>query len=205
MLELHDLECVRGAVRLFSGISATLDAGCGLRVRGANGAGKTSLLRMICGLSLPHRGAVRWNGEAIGGLREEYARQLVYLGHGAALKDDLSAAENLHASCVLGGIATHAGAIAGALIAAGLAGREHLPVRFLSQGQKRRAALARLPLAASAPLWVLDEPFNALDATAIDWLRDLLAAHLKRGGMLVLTSHQAIAEDLGTRRMEIAL
>ena len=205
MLELHDLECVRGAVTLFSGVAATLDAGAVLRVRGANGAGKTSLLRMICGLSLPHRGEVRWNGEVIGGLREEYARQLVYLGHGAALKDDLSAAENLRASSVLGGIATPNGAIAGALAAAGLAGREHLPVRVLSQGQKRRAALARLPLAASAPLWVLDEPFNALDATAIDWLFAVLADHLKRGGMLVLTSHLAIADSLGTQRTEISL
>ena len=205
MLELRDLECVRGAVTLFSGVAATLDAGAVLRVRGANGAGKTSLLRMICGLSLPHRGEVRWNGEVIGGLREEYARQLVYLGHGAALKDDLSAAENLRASSVLGGIATPNGAIAGALAAAGLAGREHLPVRVLSQGQKRRAALARLPLAASAPLWVLDEPFNALDATAIDWLFAVLADHLKRGGMLVLTSHLAIADSLGTQRTEISL
>ena len=205
MLELRDLECVRGAVTLFSDVAATLDAGAVLRVRGANGAGKTSLLRMICGLSLPHRGEVRWNGEVIGGLREEYARQLVYLGHGAALKDDLSAAENLRASSVLGGIATHNGAIAGALAAAGLGGREHLPVRVLSQGQKRRAALARLPLAASAPLWVLDEPFNALDATAIDWLFAVLADHLKRGGMLVLTSHLAIADSLGTQCTEISL
>lgn len=205
MLELRDLECSRGAITLFSGISATLDAGAVLRVRGANGAGKTSLLRMACGLSLPHRGEVRWNGEPITALREEFAQNLAYLGHGAALKDDLSAAENLSVACVLGGSVTHADAIAGALAAAGLAGREHLPVRVLSQGQKRRAALARLALADSASLWVLDEPFNALDTSAVDWLCELIAGHVNHGGMVILTSHQDLAGHLGKQQREITL
>lgn len=190
-LELRDLGCVRGRRRLFTGLNARLQPGQLLRVGGANGAGKTSLLRMLCGLLPPTQGQVLWNGQALGQVREEFHRQLVYLGHGAALKDDLSPLENLQAAARLGGIAPPTVALRQALADAGLRGREQMPARTLSQGQRRRAALARLPLAA-ARLWVLDEPFNALDTAAVAWLLGLIERQLQSGGMVVLTSHQAV-------------
>ena len=205
MLELLDLDCIRGERQLFQGIRAALEPGTLMRVHGANGAGKTSLLRMICGLTMPARGEVRWSGVPVTSLKEEYGRQLVYLGHAAALKEDLSALENLASSAALAGLAfRHQDALA-ALASAGLAGREHLPVRVLSQGQKRRAGLARLRLSGSVPLWVLDEPFSALDAGAIEWLRTVLAEHLQRSGMLVLSSHQPVDVGAGARHVDLYL
>lgn len=193
MLELRGLACARGGRRLFSDVDLTLQPGQLLRVGGVNGAGKTSLLRLLCGLLAPAHGQVRWGGQNIVGLRDEFNRQLVYIGHAAALKDDLSALENLLAACVLGGRHCNEGEAMGALAQAGLRGRERVPARTLSQGQRRRVALARLELAASAGLWVLDEPFNALDSAATGWLLALITAQLQRGGMVVLTSHQSVA------------
>ena len=166
MLELQALSCSRGGRSLFSGLNLKLEAGQLLRVSGVNGAGKTSLLRLICGLLLPLQGRVLWQGESIAKLRDEFNRQLVYLGHAAALKDELSALENLQTAAVLGGRKVGRIDAMRALTQAGLGGREHVPVRTLSQGQRRRAALARLELCAEVPLWVLDEPFNALDTSA---------------------------------------
>ena len=193
MLELQGLACARGGRSLFSGVDLTLQPGQLLRVGGVNGAGKTSLLRVLCGLLAPAQGQVRWGGQNIVGLRDEFNRQLVYIGHAAALKDDLSALENLQAACVLGGHHCSDGEALGALAQAGLRGRERVAARTLSQGQRRRVALARLELAASARLWVLDEPVNALDSAATAWLLALISAQLQRGGMVVLTSHQSVA------------
>ena len=193
MLELQGLACARGGRSLFSGVDLTLQPGQLLRVGGVNGAGKTSLLRLLCGLLAPAQGQVRWGDQNIVGLRDEFNRQLVYIGHAAALKDDLSALENLQAACVLGGHHCSDGEALGALAQAGLRGRERVPARTLSQGQRRRVALARLELAAGARLWVLDEPFNALDSAATAWLLALITAQLQRGGMVVLTSHQSVA------------
>jgi heme exporter protein A len=188
-LQLRDLGCVRGGRELFSGLSLDISGGRLLRVAGANGAGKTSLLRMVCGLLLPTRGEVLWRGTQIAVLREEFHRQLVYLGHVAALKDDLSALENLLAAGRLCGLNPSEREASAALLATGLRGHERLPVRRLSQGQRRRVALARLVLGSEAGLWVLDEPFNALDAAASAWLLHVLATHVGRGGIVVLTSH----------------
>ena len=123
-LELRQLECVRGRRTLFKGLDAVVLPGQLLRLQGANGAGKTSLLRMICGLMAPAHGEVRWRGQRIAGLREEFGRDLVYLGHAAALKDDLTALENLVTASVLGGRLVEASQAAAALSAAGLGGRE---------------------------------------------------------------------------------
>ena len=205
MLELRDLACVRGEARLFAGLSASLRPGGLLRVLGGNGAGKTSLLRMICGLATPARGAVFWRGEPVQRLREEFGRELVYLGHAAALKDDLSGRENLRLACALGGHAAGEGEADAALAAAGLAARSRLPARSLSQGQRRRVALARLAIEPAAALWVLDEPFNALDAAATEWLLGLVGAQLGRGGMVVLTSHQSVALAPSWTQSEVAL
>ena len=193
MLELQAVACVRGGRTLFSDVNLALQPGQLLRVSGVNGAGKTSLLRMLCGLLAPAQGRVLWQGQPIASLRDEFNRQLVYVGHAAALKDDLSALENLQTAGVLGGsVSTDSDALA-ALAQAGLRGRERVPARILSQGQRRRVALARLELSSAAPLWVLDEPFNALDNAATAWLLALVTAQLARGGVVVLTSHQAVA------------
>lgn len=204
LLELRDLACVRGRRRLFRGLNATLAAGQLLRVTGANGAGKTSLLRMLCGLLAPAHGQVLWQGQDLKRVRDSFHRQLIYLGHAAALKDDLTPLENLRVATRLGGDAPDDAAARQALAAAGLSGREHLPARSLSQGQRRRAALARLPLG-SARLWVLDEPFNALDTAATGWLLGLIEGHLQRAGMVVLTSHQAVGLSAHCAQRTLAL
>ena len=195
---------MRGGRSLFSGLNVDVPGGHVLRVTGANGAGKTSLLRMVCGLLRPERGEVLWRGTRIGTLREDFHRQLVYLGHAAALKDELSPIENLLTSTRLGGEEPSVEQAVAALAAAGLGRLDaqghaqghalghglHAPSRNLSQGQRRRVALARLLLATEAPLWVLDEPFNALDTAAAAWLVQVIATHVRRGGVVLLTSHQ---------------
>lgn len=195
MLELRNVACVRGGRTLFERLSCQVAPGRLLRVRGVNGAGKTSLLRMVCGLLPAADGQVLWRGEPIRDLAEQYCRELVYLGHASALKDDLTALENLQTTCLLGGIVVSREQAGAALAQAGLPGRQRTPARQLSQGQRRRVALARLVLSGRAPLWVLDEPFNALDTAATDWLCVLLQAQLERGGVVVLTSHQDVALD----------
>jgi heme exporter protein A len=185
VLEARGLACERGGRTLFRELGFSLRRGELVRVAGANGTGKSSLLRILCGLLPPGAGEVRWEGAPIGELREEYSRRLVYLGHAAAVKDDLTAAENLAIACAL------AGAPAAGLREA-LARFDVPPekrVRQLSAGQRRRAALARLALPAAAPLWLLDEPFAALDARGIELLNALLAERLAQGGMIVLTTH----------------
>ncbi len=206
MLELDAVTCERGGRTLFAGLNCRVAAAQLLRVQGANGSGKTSLLRMVTGLLPPAQGRLLWRGEEIGKLAEEFGRQLVYLGHAAALKDDLSARENLQVATLLGGIAITDEEAALALAQAGLAGRERVPARQLSQGQRRRVGLARLVVvASSAPLWVLDEPFNALDTAATEWLCRLITAQLARGGVVVLTSHQAVGLDDLPGQVTVAL
>ncbi len=192
-LHVEKLACTRGIRQLFSNLSVDIHPGQLLRVRGANGAGKTSLLRMLCGLLLPSEGQILWRGQPVARQREAFGSALVYLGHAAALKDELSPLENLLDACTLGGQLPDANAALAALRGAGLRGHEHIPARRLSQGQRRRSALARLALSPAAPLWILDEPFNALDSAATAWLTGLLEAHLANAGMVVLTSHQDMA------------
>ena len=190
MLEAAQLECARGSRTLFSGVGFALAPGGLLRVTGANGRGKTTLLRAMCGLLLPAAGEVRWKGESIRTLREEYWSDLLYIGHANALKDDLTAAENLAFASGIAGRTVSREAAQAALGRFGLEGREGLPVRALSQGQRRRAALARLAVGASQPLWILDEPFAALDVAGTELVMSLAGEHLARGGMVVLTTHQ---------------
>ena len=190
MLEAANLECVRGSRTLFSGVGFSVARGTLLRVIGSNGSGKTSLARMLCGLLEPAAGEVRWNGENIRALREEYWEHLLYIGHANALKDDLTTIENLAFTCGIAGLTVPHERVHIALVRFGLAGSERLPVRALSQGQRRRAALARLAVGEAQPLWILDEPFAALDAAGIDLVQSLAGEHLARGGMVVLTTHQ---------------
>jgi heme exporter protein A len=189
VLEAADLECERGGRFLFRNLSLKVSGGNLLRVSGANGSGKTSLLRILCGLLTPSAGEVRWKGSPIRSLGEDYARELVYLGHAPAVKGDLTAAENLSIACTLAGVQAEQGDVHAALERFGLGGIDG-PVRKLSQGQRRRAALARLCLSAAATLWLLDEPFAALDAQGVGLLERLFRQHLARGGAIVFTTHQ---------------
>ena len=188
-LEAVDLHCTRGERTLFKGLAFTLRGGELLRIVGANGSGKTSLLRIACGLLEPTSGMVRWGGEDIRKLQEEFWSRLVYIGHANALKDDLTAAENLRVASTLAEIRVPDAQIEEALSRLGLVGFEHLPVRTLSQGQRRRVALARLALSQAVPLWVLDEPFTALDAAAMSCVQDLIGEHVSRGAAVMYTTH----------------
>ena len=195
MLAAINLQCVRGSRTLFSGLGFGLQAGELLRVAGANGSGKTSLLRIVCGLLAPAEGEVRWHGEAIARLREEFWRSLVYIGHASAVKDDLTALENLVIACTLAGVETDKGRAGAALRHLGLAGCEHLPAGVLSQGQRRRVVLARLVLSDRLPLWVLDEPLAALDGAAMDCIQQLVAGQLARGGAVIYSTHVEMRID----------
>jgi heme exporter protein A len=192
MLEAKSIACERGERRLFADLSLALGPGGLARLLGPNGSGKTSLLRILAGLTRPAAGEVRWRGEPIGELAEEYGRELACVGHAPALKDELTVAENLAFAARLAGIAASGAQLEAALERVGMAARATLPARALSQGQKRRAALARLALPGAPALWLLDEPFAALDEDGIGRVRELAEAHLARGGMLVLTSHQDV-------------
>ena len=191
MLRAHGLACDRGDRRLFSAVDLSVSPGEWLQVEGANGAGKTSLLRMLAGLSPAADGHIEWDGRPMGEARDDYHARLLYLGHAAAIKEDLSALENLQTAAAIAGRPLDEATALAALRRIGLKGREDLPARVLSQGQKRRVALARL-LCSQARLWILDEPFVALDVAAVTQLCGILDEHLARGGMLIFTSHQAV-------------
>lgn len=204
MLEISDLACARGDHRLFSGLSFSLAEGELLQVEGVNGSGKTSLLRALCGFLIPEAGAIRWRGEDIRELREDYYAEIIYLGHHNAIKDELNALENLHINAGLAGCALDDKQAIAALRRMGLRGRETLPVKVLSQGQRRRVALARL-LVGNAPLWILDEPLTALDVGAVGLMQELIGEHLSRNGMVIYTTHQPLeVAGVTTRRLSLS-
>ena len=186
LLTVEGLECRRGERTLFSGLGFRLEPGAILWLRGANGQGKTTLLRTLAGLSRPEAGRLDW-AEA------PSAGHTLYLAHANALKEELSALESLHFLRQLDGGSTDAAELAAALARVGMAGRRDAPVRTLSQGQRRRVALARLALPGTARVWLLDEPFDALDADGVEILNGLLVEHAGRGGGVMLTSHLALS------------
>jgi len=195
---------VRGRRRLFRDLSFEAQPGELIWVAGPNGSGKTSLLRILCTLLVPEAGTVLWRGQSTRDLGESFCAELVYLGHAAAVKDDLSALENLRFGLALHGRRGDDNSLVAALERFGLQGSEELPARALSQGQRRRVALARLVFASTQTLWILDEPLTALDVGAVALVRECIAEHLERGGVVVLTSHQdAELGGLRTRRLQL--
>ncbi|MCE4552916.1 cytochrome c biogenesis heme-transporting ATPase CcmA [Pelomonas cellulosilytica] len=191
MLSVTDLACSRGGRPLFRPLNFSLAPGQWMQVMGNNGAGKTTLLRTLVGLSTPEQGRVMWQGRPLAAQLREFRRASCYLGHHAAVKDELTPIENLQTAAALDGQAVNEAQARDALETLGLAGCGRLPTRFLSAGQKRRVLLSRLLLRPAA-LWVLDEPFAALDTTGADLLGQLLARHLAGGGMALLSSHQPV-------------
>jgi heme exporter protein A len=197
MLKVSDLECVRGERSLFKDVNFSLEAGELLQVNGPNGSGKTSLLRMLCGLATPA------HGDNIRSLDEGYYNSITYLGHLNGVKDNLNAIENLRISSALAGSGIDESKAYNALQKMGLDGRETLPVKVLSQGQRRRVTLARL-LVSGSVLWILDEPLVALDTSAVLLVKSILEQHLKKGGMVVMTTHQDInIAAIVTKRLQL--
>ncbi|MDP1659234.1 MAG: cytochrome c biogenesis heme-transporting ATPase CcmA [Methylotenera sp.] len=203
MLTAQSLACLRGDRLLFKHVGFELKAGGLLYVLGENGSGKSSLLRMLCGLLLPEDGAVFWAGKKIKEDAENFLSNLTYIGHLNGLKDDLTALENLYMGARLAGAEVSEKSALAALTAIGVTRCANLPVRVLSQGQKRRVALARLWLTESK-LWILDEPFAALDIASVDVLASRLGQHMSNGGMTIITTHQDVtinAQSIQTLRL----
>ena len=204
MLELINLDCVRGGRPLFRDLTVSVRDGTLLQVEGANGSGKTSLLRIVCGLMSPESGEVRWNGANIKTLAEEYSQTLAYLGHRNGIKEELSPLENLKISSSVAGNKLKTEDAQRALGLLGLEGRQNLPVRYLSEGQRRRAALARV-ITGSAKLWVLDEVLAALDTAAVGVVRTVLERHLEDGGTAIVATHHDLQISAGSfQRLELA-
>jgi len=197
-LHIKSISCTRGYRDLFKNLDFELCPGQMLRVEGKNGSGKTSLLRIMAGLAQPLEGEVLWQGRKIHHAESDYFQNLLFLGHRAAIKFELTPIENLcMAKSLHGGKAENG--IEEALYQVGLYGFEDIPCAQLSAGQKRRVALAQLFLT-RAKCWILDEPYTSLDVNAVSMLEGLFAKHLNNGGMLVITSHQPIAIPAGEQR-----
>ena len=192
------MACIRGERPVFSGVSFRLEPGGALALVGANGAGKSSLLRILCGLLRPAGGTLTWDGAAVDEDWSAHRQRLHYVGHLDAVKSTLTAAENLRDWARLRGAAR---AAPGALEALGIEELADVPGRFLSAGQRRRLALARL-VATPAPLWLLDEPTVTLDVDASARVAAVIAAHRADGGMAIVATHGEIALD-GADRLDL--
>jgi heme exporter protein A len=202
-IEAHRLAAQRGYARLFDGVDFSLQPGEALVVSGRNGSGKTTLLRIVAGLTTPAEGEIRWRGERVAAFDPRLHDAVAFNGHASALKDELTAEENLDAWLALDGPRASRESLTGALDAVALLNQRRLPVRALSQGQRRRVGLARLALVRRA-LWILDEPLTALDADGATMLGGLLDAHLAQGGLCVAASHQPLPiAPQRVRRLEL--
>ena len=189
-LQGHALTCIRDDRTLFSDLSFKLEPSQTLLVEGRNGSGKTSLLRMLCGIRMPDEGQITWNDNDIFKLSTDYLASIAYIGHKDGVKLDLTADENLAFVKNLGN-PEHGVSNETALNTIFLSGYDDVPARNMSAGQRRRLALARL-LVTQSQLWVLDEPFTSLDTQGIELIENLIRKHLSNGGMLVMSSHHAV-------------
>ena len=191
----------RGDRHVLRGVSLDLRPRQLLHVSGPNGTGKTTLLRVVCGLLRPEQGLVSWLGKSISGIRTEYQAALAYASHEPALKADLTALENLRFAVGLKRRVTLS-ELRARLDQTGVAACADLPARVLSAGQRRRVAMARV-LAMSASLWLLDEPFTNLDAAGTELLRSLLQSHVERGGLALVVAHHDLKLDCNVHRLEL--
>ena len=204
MLEVLNLACSRGEHCLFTDLSFALRSGELMQVQGTNGKGKTTLLRTLCGYLQPDAGEIRWCGKNVRKDSEQFFAEIFYLGHHNAIKDELTALENLCISAGLAGYQIDQQTALDALRRMGLRGREYLPVKVLSQGQRRRVALARL-LVEEARLWILDEPLTALDVGAVELMQELIGEQLSKGGAVIFTTHQPLTvSDVEMRRLALS-
>jgi heme exporter protein A len=191
----------RGDRHVLKGVSLTLLPRQLLHVSGPNGTGKTTLLRVVCGLLRPEQGLVSWLGQSIASVRAEYQTVLAYASHEPALKGDLTALENLRFAVGLKRRVS-AGELRASLERTGVAACADLPARVLSAGQRRRVAMARV-LAMRASLWLLDEPFTNLDTAGSSLVADLLQSHVEQGGLALVVAHQDLKLDCNVRRLEL--
>lgn len=201
LLSGQNLACVKQDRVLFEHTEFSVSRSELLYIRGQNGAGKTSLLRILVGLADPASGAVSYKGEHIAKVEQEFHQDLVYFGHKLGLNLALNGIENLEFWCQLNGIETNETHLFELLELLGLVGLEDLPISQLSAGQQRRVALARLWLKSDAKIWVLDEPFTALDVQGIALLKDKIVSHLGSGGAVIITSHQTLDLDYATKEL----
>ena len=187
MLELKNIACLRDERLLFCRLSCSIQPGEVVQISGPNGAGKTSLLQLLTGLSTPSEGQILWQGKPLHRMRDDWHRQLLWLGHQVGVKGGLTAEENLRFYHPQASLETRWQA----LEQVGLVGFEDVAVAQLSAGQQRRVALARLWLS-RAMFWILDEPFTSLDVAGVQKLTTRLEQHVVHGGAVILTTHQPL-------------
>ena len=208
-LVVRGLAYSRGGRQLFSELSFALQAGESLWLTGSNGAGKTSLLRLLCGLSSAQAGEISWKEHLLQDDRDGFHSELLYIGHQYGIKADLTPVENLTYISRMNSRHYSSAQIVNALLAIGLSAQADLPARVLSQGQQKRIALAQLFLPDLPSLLILDEPFSALDSASITLLIARLAAHLRQGGVVVYTSHQEFSfganESTTSKRLHLGV
>jgi len=197
-LKTEKLACQRGDKILFTALNLTVNSGDFIQIEGHNGIGKTNLLRILVGLAQQLEGNIFWNSELIQKQREEYQYNLLYLGHHSGIKPELTAWENLKFYQHISASEQGEEILWQVLETVGLLGREDIPAAQLSAGQQRRIALARLWLS-KAPLWILDEPFTAIDKKGVQVLTALFEQHVQKGGMVIFTSHQDVQSHLLTK------
>jgi len=191
MLETRSLECVRDDRLLFSDLTIKLAAGEVLQIEGANGSGKTSLLRILCGLRLADEGEVLWQGEEVADVREDYYANMIYIGHLPCIKGDLTTMENIRSLLDTRSRSASDDEIEQALAKVGLAGFDDVVSKALSSGQRRRILLAFLQLA-RAKLWIMDEPLTALDVQGVALVESMLMEHRETGGSAIFTTHHGM-------------
>ncbi|OED41408.1 hypothetical protein ACH42_14170 [Endozoicomonas sp. (ex Bugula neritina AB1)] len=199
MLEVIQLSCERDDRLLFSDLSFSLASGDILQVEGRNGAGKTTLLRILAGLASGYSGDIHWNDQPLHKVYADFRLDCYFLGHRPGLKLELTPMENLYWRLQITNNTPNESVLLASLEKVQLAGFEDIPCSHLSAGQLRRVALAGL-LASKARLWILDEPFTAIDVDGVAWLEGLLYEHSAKGGMVMVTSHQPLQNINGQLR-----